>query len=101
MRERQTKNDWRDKRSSDNLTEATNRLPAKCQTPPMMLQIDHRESHDVDIFLPDPQLLPFLDPKLHDFELKSCPPTIEVTGLASSSWPSPGSARSTSSSDRP
>jgi Nucleotidyl transferase AbiEii toxin, Type IV TA system len=25
----------------------------------MMLQIDHRESHDVDIFLFDPQLLPF------------------------------------------
>jgi hypothetical protein len=33
----------------------------------MMLQIDHRESHDVDIFLPDPQLLPFLDPQTHDF----------------------------------
>ena len=27
----------------------------------LMLQIDHRESDDVDIFLPDPQLLPFLD----------------------------------------
>jgi hypothetical protein len=25
----------------------------------MMLQIGHRESRDVDIFLPDPQLLPF------------------------------------------
>ena len=34
----------------------------------MMLQIGHRESRDVDIFLPDAQLLPFLDPKLHDFE---------------------------------
>lgn len=34
----------------------------------MMLQVDHRESHDIDIFLPDAQLLPFLDPKLHDFE---------------------------------
>ncbi len=33
----------------------------------MMLQIDHRESHDVDIFLQDPQLLPFLDPQTHDF----------------------------------
>jgi len=33
----------------------------------MMLQIDHRESHDVDIFLFDPQLLPFLDPQKHDF----------------------------------
>ena len=34
----------------------------------MMLQIDHRESHDVDIFLPDPQLLSFLDPEKHDFQ---------------------------------
>ena len=24
----------------------------------MMLQIDHRESHDVDLFIVDPQLLP-------------------------------------------
>lgn len=39
----------------------------------MMLQIDHRESHDVDIFLPDAQLLPFLDPKLHDFEFEILP----------------------------
>jgi hypothetical protein len=29
----------------------------------MMLQIDHRESHDVDIFLTDPQLLASLDPQ--------------------------------------
>ncbi|WP_457663786.1 hypothetical protein [Sinorhizobium medicae] len=28
-----------------------------------MLQIDHRESFDVDIFLDDPQLLPYLNPK--------------------------------------
>ncbi len=39
----------------------------------MMLQIDHRESHDVDIFLRDAQLLPFLDPKLHDFEFEIMP----------------------------
>ena len=39
----------------------------------MMLQIDHRESHDVDIFLSDPQLLPFLDPKVHDFEFEILP----------------------------
>lgn len=36
----------------------------------MMLQIDHRESHDVDIFLSDPQLLPFLDPRKHDFKFQ-------------------------------
>jgi hypothetical protein len=34
----------------------------------MMLQIDHRESHDVDIFLHDPQFLAFLDPQIHDFD---------------------------------
>jgi hypothetical protein len=39
----------------------------------MMLQIDHRESHDVDIFLPDPQLLPFLDPQKHDFKFDIWP----------------------------
>lgn len=33
----------------------------------MMLQIGHRESRDVDIFLPDPQLLAMLDPEKHDF----------------------------------
>lgn len=33
-----------------------------------MLQIEHRESHDVDIFLRDPQLLAFLDPQKHDFQ---------------------------------
>ena len=26
----------------------------------MMLQISHRESHDIDLFLDDPQLLPYL-----------------------------------------
>lgn len=28
----------------------------------MMIQIGHRQSHDVDIFLDDPQLLGFIDP---------------------------------------
>ena len=39
----------------------------------MMLQIGHRESHDVDIFLPDPQLLPFLDPGKRDFDFEIRP----------------------------
>lgn len=39
----------------------------------MMLQIDHRESHDVDIFLTDPQLLPFLDPQKRDFQFEIHP----------------------------
>lgn len=39
----------------------------------MMLQIDHRISQDVDIFLPDPQALSFLDPQKHDFNLEIRP----------------------------
>src|SRR5690606_10923434 len=29
----------------------------------LMLQIDHRESHEIDLFLDDPQVLPFLNPE--------------------------------------
>jgi len=39
----------------------------------MMLQIDHRESHDIDIFLADPQLLPFFNPATHDFKFEVMP----------------------------
>ena len=39
----------------------------------MMLQIDHRESRDVDIFLSDAQLLGFLDPSKHDFDFEITP----------------------------
>jgi hypothetical protein len=46
----------------------------------MMLQIDHRESHDVDIFLPDPQFLSYLDPKLHDFKFEIFPADYDGDG---------------------
>lgn len=36
----------------------------------MMLQIDHRESHDVDLFLDDPQLLPYLTAAVSDLEFR-------------------------------
>ena len=39
----------------------------------MMLQIAHRDSFDVDIFLDDPQLLPYLDPARNDFEFEMVP----------------------------
>jgi hypothetical protein len=39
----------------------------------LMLQIGHRESHDVDIFLGDPQLLPYLDPQTRDFKFEIRP----------------------------
>jgi hypothetical protein len=46
----------------------------------MMLQIDHRESHDIDIFLLDPQLLAFLDPQKRDFKLEVEPTDYEGDG---------------------
>ena len=46
----------------------------------MMLQIDHRESHDVDIFLTDAQMLPFLDPKTHDFAFEIRPTDYQSDG---------------------
>ena len=39
----------------------------------LMLQIGHRESHDIDIFLTDPQLLPYLNPQTQDFVLNVHP----------------------------
>lgn len=39
----------------------------------MMLQLHHRESHDVDIFLDDPQLLGYLDPNLRGFNFEMVP----------------------------
>lgn len=46
----------------------------------MMLQIDHRQSDDIDIFLPDPQLLAYLDPKLHDFKFEIAPSDYQGDG---------------------
>jgi hypothetical protein len=46
----------------------------------MMLQIDHRESHDVDIFLSDPQWLSFLDPQKRDFRFDVWPTDYESDG---------------------
>ena len=46
----------------------------------MMLQIDHRESQDVDIFLSDPQLLPFLDPQKRDFQFEIWPADYDGDG---------------------
>ena len=49
----------------------------------MMLQIDHRESRDIDIFLSDPQQLPFLDPQKQDFEFEIEPDACEGDGARS------------------
>jgi Nucleotidyl transferase AbiEii toxin, Type IV TA system len=47
----------------------------------LMLQIDHRESYDIDIFLDDPQLLGFLDPAKNDFRMALAPDNISGDGL--------------------
>jgi len=39
----------------------------------MMIQIGHRESHDVDIFIDDGQILGFLDPAKVDLHFKEKP----------------------------
>lgn len=39
----------------------------------MMLQIDHRESHDIDIFFQNPQFLQFLNPETRDFAFDIIP----------------------------
>jgi hypothetical protein len=39
----------------------------------MMLQIGHRESHDIDIFLSDAQQLGFLNPDKRDFQFEILP----------------------------
>ncbi len=49
----------------------------------MMLQIDHRESRDVDIFLSDPQLLSFLDPQKNDFQFEIEPDAYRGDGARS------------------
>jgi hypothetical protein len=46
----------------------------------LMLQIDHRESHDIDLFLDDPQLLPFLNPETQEIPLERLPDSYHVEG---------------------
>jgi len=47
----------------------------------MMLQINHRRSDDIDIFLRDAQLLPYLDPKLRDFDFEIMPSDYQGDGF--------------------
>jgi Nucleotidyl transferase AbiEii toxin, Type IV TA system len=49
----------------------------------LMLQIGHRESRDIDIFLTDPQLLPFLDPQKREFQVQIQPSACEGEGARS------------------
>lgn len=49
----------------------------------LMLQIGHRESHDIDLFLDDPQVLPYLNPQTQGYELKTSPSSYETDGTRS------------------
>ena len=63
-----------------------------------MLQIDHRESFDVDIFIDDPQALPYLNPQTQgialDITLDAIVPTertrsrlcLKISAKSTSSW---------------
>lgn len=46
----------------------------------LMLQIDHRESHDIDLFMDDPQVLPFLNPETRGYALSRTPDSYEGDG---------------------
>lgn len=39
----------------------------------LMLQIKHRESHDIDLFIDDAQYLPYLNPETQGYDLALAP----------------------------
>jgi len=49
----------------------------------LMLQIDHRESHDIDIFLNDAQILPYLNPATQGHALSRLPDGYQSDGSGS------------------
>lgn len=46
----------------------------------LMIQIDHRESHDVDLFVDDLQVLPFLNPLTQGYALTATPDDYDSDG---------------------
>ena len=46
----------------------------------LMLTIDHRESHDIDIFLDDAQVLPYLNPETQGYALLQRPDSYQTDG---------------------
>lgn len=46
----------------------------------LMLQLDHRESHDVDLFLDDPQLLPYVEAAVAEMQFEIGPATYNGDG---------------------
>ncbi len=46
----------------------------------LMLQINHRDSHDIDLFINDPQYLPYLNPQTQHYDLVPGPSDYETDG---------------------
>lgn len=46
----------------------------------LMLHIGHRESHDIDLFIDDPQALPYLNPYTQDYHLEVAPSSYDTDG---------------------
>jgi hypothetical protein len=49
----------------------------------LMIQIDHRESHDIDLFLDDAQVLPYLNPETQGYDLALMPSSYDTDGVRS------------------
>lgn len=47
----------------------------------LMLQIGHRESHDIDLFITDPQYLPYLNPETQDYDVALQASDYETDGI--------------------
>lgn len=45
-----------------------------------MIRIDHRESHDIDIFLSDPQFIPLLNPESQGYKVSRLPDSYDTDG---------------------
>lgn len=46
----------------------------------LMLQIDHRESFDIDLFIDDPQVLPYLNPQTQGYNIQLNPDEYRTDG---------------------
>lgn len=46
----------------------------------LMLKIDHRESYDIDIFIDDAQMLPYLNPETQGYQIASKPSSYSTDG---------------------
>lgn len=46
----------------------------------LMLQIKHRESHDIDLFIDDAQYIPYLNPETQGYDLALAPSDYETDG---------------------